>query len=170
MIVKLFFLKSPVCYATKKLKNEEDLKVNKKIIKNINLIEKEWLETGNVLQTYCNVLEWILIFKQDSTGKVVPFDLPYLDLYNRLKRGETLIKVIFHKADDKIKHHNDDFCAAINMIGKISNQAEEFKKNISLLKYSRKWFNRLRGALFYGTQEDTKEALAPLIMWLVRRM
>ena len=46
---------------------------------------------------------------------------------------------------------------------KIENpQTKEFKKAISILKYSRKWFNRLRGCLFFGTYEDPNDALAPL--------
>ena len=87
----------------KKFEKENTFKVSKKKSKNICTIEKGWIESGNVLQTYENILEWILKYKQDSTGKGLPFDLPYLDLYKRLKRGEKLIKAIFHKADDKPK-------------------------------------------------------------------
>ena len=50
----------------------------------------------------------------------------------------------------------------MNIIEKTNVQSKEFTKNISLLEYSRTWFNRLRGALFYSTQEDKKDALAPL--------
>jgi hypothetical protein len=108
------------------------------------------------------VLEWILKFKQDSTGKGLPFDLPYLDFYNRLKKGEKLLNAIFRKADNSLKHYNEDFCTTINIMEAQSNQTKEFKKTISLLKYTRKWFIKLRGTLFFGTKEEIKDALSPL--------
>lgn len=144
------------------LKKENEFKEDKKVVKTIEAIEESWKKSKNVLETYYNVLLWISKFKQDSSGKGIPFDLPYLDYYNRLMKGKRLIEIIFKKANSDIKPHYDEFNAIVNKIETKHIQTQEFKQTISLLKYSRKWFNRLRGTLFFGTYEDTNDALAPL--------
>ena len=86
----------------KQLKSIEQLE--KKAYKHFNEIEKYWNDSKDILQTYRLVLLWILKFKQASSGKGIPFDLPYLDLYDRLIKGKKFIDIIFAEADISIKH------------------------------------------------------------------
>jgi len=51
-------------------------------------IKTYWMNSWDALVTYQHVLSWILKFKQDSSAKGVPFDLPYLDFYHRFMRGK----------------------------------------------------------------------------------
>ena len=130
--------------------------------KNFKDIEKYWEDTKNVLETYRLVLWWILRFKQASSGKGIPFDLPYLDLYERLIRGKKLIDTIFTEADISIKRHYYDFSNLIEQMNNSRDWSPKFKRLVKMLKFSRKWFNKLRGVLLLGSLQDEQDPLAPL--------
>lgn len=144
----------------KQLKSIEQLE--KKTYNHFNEIEKYWNESQNVLQTYRLILLWILKFKQASSGKGIPFDLPYLDLYDRLIQGKKFIDMIFAQADICVKQH---YCYFNTLIEKVENTrylSPKFRKSIKLLKFSRKWFTKLRGVLMLGILQDKQDPLAPL--------
>jgi len=144
----------------KQLKSIEPLE--KKTYNHFNEIEKCWNDSKNVLQTYRLVLLWILKFKQASSGKGIPFDLPYLDLYDRLIQGKKFIDTIFVEADLSMKQH---YCYFNTLIEKVENTpylSSKFRKSIKMLKFSRKWFTKLRGALMLGILQDKQDPLAPL--------
>ena len=144
----------------KQLKSIEILE--KKTCKHFKEIEKYWNDSKNILQTYRLVLLWILKFKQASSGKGIPFDLPYLDLYDRLTQGKKFIDMIFVEADIVNKQH---YCYFNTLIEKVENtryRSSKFKKSIKLLKFSRKWFTKLRGVLMLGILQDRQDPLAPL--------
>jgi len=128
--------------------------------KKLKDIEQYWEHTHCVLETYCRTLDWILNFKKASSGKGVPFDLPYLDLYERLVRGKKLIDKIF--VDVALNEHYVKFTASIDRMNNCSHWGTEFRQNISFLRYARKWFTKLRGALMMGTLQEAKDPLAPL--------
>jgi hypothetical protein len=107
-------------------------------------------------------LLWILKFKQASSGKGIPFDLPYLDLYDRLPQGKKFIDIIFVQADVTIKQH---YCYFNTLMEKVENTryvSSKFRKQMKMLKFSRKWFTKLRGALMLGVLQDKQDPLAPL--------
>ncbi len=144
----------------KQLKSIEQLE--KKTYNHFNEIEKYWNDSQNVLQTYRLVLLWILKFKQASSGKGIPFDLPYLDLYDRLIQGKKFIDMIFAQADISVKQY---YCYFNILIEKVENTryvSPKFRKSIKLLKFSRKWFAKLRGVLMLGILQDKQDPLAPL--------
>ena len=144
----------------KQLKSIEQLE--KKAYNHFKEIEKHWNDSKDVLQTYRLVLLWILKFKQASSGKGIPFDLPYLDLYDRLIQGKKFIDMIFAEADIAIKQH---YCYFNTLIEKVENTrywSPKFRKSIKMLKFSRKWFNKLRSVLMLGILQDEQDRLAPL--------
>ena len=137
-------------------------KRNSPVCKNFKDIEKYWEDSKNVLETHRLVLLWILRFKQASSGKGVPFDLPYLDLYERLIRGKKLIDMIFAEADLTIKKQYCDFNALIGRMENSPYWSPQFRRAVDILKFSRRWFNKLRGALMLGYLKDEQDPLAPL--------
>lgn len=144
----------------KQLKSIDQLE--KKAYNHFNEIEKYWNDSKNILQTYRLILLWILRFKQASSGKGIPFDLPYLDLYDRLIQGKKFIDMIFAEADISIKQH---YCYFNTLIEKVENTrywSPKFRKSIKMLKFSRKWFAKLRGVLMLGILQDKQDPLAPL--------
>lgn len=161
------FIKTRLCKSwkitsglQKQLKSIDQLE--KKAYNHFNEIEKYWNNSQDILQTHRLVLLWILKFKQASSGKGIPFDLPYLDLYERLIQGKKLIDVIFAEADISIKQH---YCYFNTLIEKVENTrywSPKFRKSIKMLKFSRKWFTKLRGVLMLGILQDEQDPLAPL--------
>lgn len=149
---------------SKQLKSIEDTIDKRRIprCKNFKDIKKYWNDTKNVLETHRLVLLWILGFKQASSGKGVPFDLPYLDLYERLIQGKKLIDTIFKEADMTIKGHYRDFNALIDKMENSRYWRPQFKRALNILKFSRKWFNKLRGALLLRSLQEEQDPLAPL--------
>ena len=148
----------------KQLKSVEYLidKKEKKVCKDFKEIEKYWEHSKDVLQTYRLILQWILRFKQACSGKGIPFDLPYLDLYDRLIQGKKLIDVIFTKADISIEGQYCNFNTLIEKMNNTRYWSPKFRKSIKMLKFSRKWFNKLRGVLMLGALQDDQDPLAPL--------
>ena len=136
--------------------------VEKKAYTHFDEIEKYWNDSKNVLQTYRLVLLWILKFKQASSGKGIPFDLPYLDLYDRLIQGKKFIDIIVVEADISIKQHYCDFNILIKKVENTRYWSSKFRKSIKMLKFSRKWFTKLRGVLMLGILQDKQDSLAPL--------
>lgn len=136
------------------------------ILKSINEIEKYWIKTADVLGTYGYILKWILNFKQDSTGKGVPFDLPYLDFYHRITAGKKVIDTIFEKTFDVEKfekYYRLGFCTVVAKLNKRDKDAQKFRTAICHLEYIKKWFSKLRGVLYLeGQIKDTDSFLAPL--------
>lgn len=136
------------------------------ILKAIDEIEKYWIKTADVLGTYWYILKWTLNFKQDSTGKGVPFDLPYLDFYHRFAIGKKLLDTIFEKtlnADYYEKYYRLGFCAVVAKLNKGDKDAQKFRSSIRHLEYVKRWFNKLRGVLYLeGQMKDIDSLLAPL--------
>ena len=137
-------------------------KRQKVVCKKFENIEKYWKDTKNILETYRLVLAWILRFKQASSGKGIPFDLPYLDLYERLIQGKKLIDTIFTEADISMKRHHYDFNTLIEQINNSRDWSTKFRRSVKMLKFARKWFNKLRGVLLLGALQDEQDPLAPL--------
>jgi hypothetical protein len=136
-----------------------------KKLKTIAEIEKYWDKTGDILGAYRYVLVWVLNFKQDSSGKGVPFDLPYLDLFNRFITGKKLIEQIFTKApiETRFKYYRHGFCTVVKKTKKLGYCEPGFRKAIRQLEYAHKWFNKLRAVLFLEAQVDNNDhLLAPL--------
>lgn len=136
-----------------------------KQLKTISEIEDYWNKIGDVLGAYRYVLIWMLNFKQDSSGKGVPFDLPYLDFYNRFFQGKKLIEQFFANASDdcRSKYYVDGFKTVVDRTTNMGDGERQFKRTIDHIQYARKWFNRLRGVLFLEAQKDDVDAsLAPL--------
>jgi len=148
----------------KQLKSIEQLieKREKKAYKHFKEIKTYWNDSKNILQTYRLVLRWILKFKQASSGKGIPFDLPYLDLYDRLIQGKKFVDVIFAEADIAIKQHYYNFNSLIEKVENTRYRSPKFRKSIKMLKFSRKWFNKLRSVLMLGVLQDEQDPLAPL--------
>jgi len=130
--------------------------------KNLNEIEKHWADSKNVLETHRLIVLWILSFKKSSSGKGLPFDLPYLDLYERLIQGKKLVDTIFKEADAKAKEYYCNFNFFINKMDSSSYWSPKFSRAVNNLKFSRKWFNKLRGTLLLGALKDKEDPLAPL--------
>jgi hypothetical protein len=135
------------------------------ILSSIEEIENYWTDTTDTLNTYRHVLLWILMFKQDSSGKGVPFDLPFLDFYNRFMNGKKLIDKIFEKGPPiyRLKYYKRGFNTVVEKLKKGGDEAQKFRKSIRRLEYLKKWFNKLRGALFLEAKTDDPDSmLAPL--------
>lgn len=149
-----------------KMLDQFDFSYDPKIIKSFNEIEKYWLKTADVLRTYGYILKWILNFKQDSTGKGVPFDLPYLDFYHRITAGKKVIDTIFEKilnSDYYEKYYRLGFCTVVAKLNKRDKDAQKFREAICHLEYVKKWFSKLRGVLYLeGQTKDIDSFLAPL--------
>ena len=143
-----------------------DFSYDPNILKSINEVEKYWIKTADVLGTYGYILKWILNFKQDSTGKGVPFDLPYLDFYHRIIAGKKVIDTIFEKTlnvDYYEKYYRLGFCTVVAKLNKRDKDAQEFRKAICHLEYVKKWFTKLRSVLYLeGQTKDIDSFLAPL--------
>ena len=80
-------------------------------------------------------------------------------------KGAKLIDVIFsdqQKTDPttRLKFYYNGFCTVINKMKSAKNRGFELK--VRQLEYSRKWFTRLRGALFMETAQEDRDTLAPL--------
>ena len=148
----------------KQLKSIEQLidKRENKTCKHFKDIETYWMDSKNVLETYRLILLWILRFKQASSGKGIPFDLPYLDLYDRLIQGKKLIDVFFTEADISTERHYYNFNSLIEKMDNTRYWSPKFRKSIKMLKFSRKWLNKLRGVLMLGILQDEQDPLAPL--------
>jgi len=136
-------------------------------LKSLEEIKTYWMDSGDALVTYQHVLLWILKFKQDSSGKGVPFDLPYLDFYHRFMRGKKLIDEVF--ADKKrtdpgmrLKFYYNGFPKIVKRMNTGKAKDKEFRAHIRQLEYSRKWFIKLRGALFMEVAQENRDTLAPL--------
>ena len=130
-------------------------------------IKTYWQDSGDALVTYQHLLLWMLKFKQDSSGKGVPFDLPYLDFYHRFMRGKKLIDVVFSdkKRTDsgtRLKFYYNGFLTIVNKMNFAKTKDMSFKAHIRQLEYSRKWFTKLRGALFMEATQENRDTLAPL--------
>jgi hypothetical protein len=135
--------------------------------KSFEEIKTYWMDSGDALVTYQHVLLWILKFKQDSSGKGVPFDLPYLDFYHRFMRGKKLIDEVFSdkKRTDsgmRLKFYYNGFLTIVKRMNTAKTKDKEFKAHIRQLEYSRKWFIKLRGALFMEVAQENRDTLAPL--------
>jgi len=147
---------------TEKVVNSTNIKT-----KSFEEIITYWMDSGDALVTYQHVLLWILKFKQDSTGKGVPFDLPYLDFYHRFMRGKKLIDEVFsdRKRTDpgmRLKFYHNGFITITERMNTAKRKDREFKAHIRQLEYSRKWFIKLRGALFMEIAQENRDTLAPL--------
>lgn len=135
--------------------------------KSFEEIKTNWMDSGDTLVIYQHVLLWMLKFKQDSSGKGVPFDLPYLDFYHRFMRGKKLIDEIFsdRKRTDsgtRLKFYYNGFLTIAKRINTAKTKDKEFKAHIRQLEYSRQWFIKLRGALFMEVAQENRDTLAPL--------
>jgi hypothetical protein len=135
--------------------------------KSFEEIKTYWIDSGDALVTYQHILLWMLKFKQDSSGKGVPFDLPYLDFYHRYMRGKKLIDVVFSDkkrtdSSTRLKFYYNGFLTIVDKMNIDKTKNKEFKANIRQLEYSRKWFTKLRGALFMEAAQENRDTLAPL--------
>jgi len=135
--------------------------------KSFEEIKSYWMDSGEALVTYQHVLLWILKFKQDSSGKGVPFDLPYLDFYHRFMRAKKLIDEIFSdkKRTDsatRLKFYYNGFLTIVKRMNTSKTKDKEFKAHLRQLEYSKEWFIKLRGALFMELAQESKDTLAPL--------
>ena len=102
-MTKKWKLVSGLSELLKSLKETQPKASYPKHFKTIDDIESYVEKTSDILGAYQYVLRWILNFKQDSSGKGIPFDLPYLDLYNRFVSGKKIIDAIFAKSSAKIR-------------------------------------------------------------------
>jgi hypothetical protein len=133
-------------------------------LKTVGEIEDYLEKTGDVLGTYKYVLRWILNFKTDSSGKGVPFDLPYLDLYYRFVLGKQIIDKIFAESsiEMRLKYYRHGFCQVVEKTKKLGYGEPGFRKALRQLEYAHKWFNKLRAVLFMEAQMEDEKPLAPL--------
>jgi hypothetical protein len=151
----------------KQLKSLQEIKPKvgyPKELKTVGEIEDYLERTGDVLGTYKYVLRWILNFKSDSSGKGVPFDLPYLDLYYRFVTGKRVIDRIFAQSSIplRLKYYRHGFCRVAEKTKKLGNGEPGFNKALRQLEYAYKWFNKLRAVLFLEAQMEDDKLLAPL--------
>jgi hypothetical protein len=146
----------------KQLKSINKPTSKRKKYKNLKDIEKYWQETNNVSETYRLVLQWILGFKQASSGRGLPFDVPYLELYERLIKGKKFIDTIGAKIDISIEKHRRNFDILIERMDYSQEWNPQFKKSVRMLKFARKWFTKLRAVLLLGSLQDKQDPLAPL--------
>ena len=137
-----------------------------KELKTLDMIEEYWEKTGDVLGTYRYTLRWVLNYKQDSNGKGVPFDLPFLDLYHRLGAGRSFIDKIFEKSTpaERQKYYRHGFCKLIEKTKNLGQTEAGFRKAMCQLEYAKKWFGKLRAVLFLAAQQEIEDerSLAPL--------
>ena len=152
---------------SKQLKSLKEVKPQTgypKELKTIGNIHAYWDTTGDVLGAYQYALRWILHFRQDSSGKGVPFDLPYLDLYHRLVTGKELIEKIFTTAriELRLKYYRHGFCSVIEKTKKLGYREPGFVTALHQLEYMHTWFNKLRAVLFLEAQREDDKQLAPL--------
>ncbi len=135
-----------------------------KEFKTIGEIEAYVQKTGDVQGAYWYALRWILNYKQDSSGKGVPFDLPYLDFYHRFISGKKFIDSIFSKSSIalRLKYYRQGFCQVVKKTKKLGYLEPGFRKALRQLEYAHKWFNKLRAQLFLEAQMEDDKPLAPL--------
>jgi hypothetical protein len=147
-----------------KLKDIKNEPGHPKELIDIDKIEAYWIDTGDTLGAYRYVLRWILSYKQNSSGKSLPFDLPYLDLYDRFVSGKDLIDRIFKDAaaDKRQKYYYHGFCRIVERTKNLGHQESGFRGSRHLLEYQRGWFNKLRAVLFMEAQIIEDRSLAPL--------
>ena len=120
------------------------------------------MESKDIIKSYRLVLQWIVNFKQASSGKGVPFDLPYLDLYDRIKQGKKLLDTIFTESNSPAYEYYLAFNSLVDRIHTCENWQPDFQQKKNLLKSSQKWFTKLRGALMLGSIQENNDPLAPL--------
>lgn len=149
------------------LKDEKVVGSGNRTSKTIEEIKKNWLDSGGALVAYQQTLSWILQFKQDSSGKGMPFDLPYLDFSRRFMIGKKLINEIFSDKKTtnpgmRLKFYHNGFLKILQKMNKDSEGGKELKQRVRQLDYSKKWFAKLRGALFMGATQENRDTLAPL--------
>lgn len=135
--------------------------------KSIEEIKKYWIDSGDALVTYQYVLSWILKFKKDSSGKGLPFDLPYLDFFHRFMAGKKMIDVVFSNKKrinpcTYLKFYFYGFLTIVKGMNTAETKNKDFKVHVRQLEYSRKWFTKLRGTLFMETAQENRDVLAPL--------
>ena len=153
---------------SKQLKALGNLKVkpqgSAKELKTIGEIEDCWRKTGDTLGAYRDTLRWILNYKQQSSGKGVPFDLPFVDLYHRLLAGNDLIDRIFAAATGELrmKYYLHGFCAVQEKTNNLGHNEAGFRKALNHLQYAKKWFQKLRAVLYLEGQSEEDRDLAPL--------
>ena len=133
-------------------------------LKELDKIQAYWKLTTDTLGTYYYTLRWILNYKQDSSGRGAPFDLPLLDLYHRLLASKELIERIFAKASSDVreKYYRQGFCCVLEKTKNLGYHEVGFRKALNQLEYARKWFNKLRAVLFLASQTEDDKVLAPL--------
>ncbi|MCP4671559.1 MAG: hypothetical protein GY857_09655 [Desulfobacula sp.] len=135
-------------------------KMKNKTFKNFKDIETFWKSSKNSVKTYRLIIEWISKFKQASSGKGVPFDLPYLDLYDRLLHAKKLIDSL--NPDKEINKSIREFNVWIEQIKNSRAWNPKFKNSIKMLTFSKRWFTKLRAILMLGSLQDKQDPLAPL--------
>ncbi|MBL6991850.1 MAG: hypothetical protein ISR65_18855 [Bacteriovoracaceae bacterium] len=134
-------------------------KRNKKEFKTLDDIKREWKASRDIKNTYLYTLRWVLKFKNDSSGKGVPFDLPYLDLYSRVYLANAFLNKILK---------NKDRIESFEIIKKIVCEMDSEKhlsihKKIKSLKYKWSWFNKLRASLYMSSiDNDEDDYISPL--------
>lgn len=143
---------------------KKEASVLPKDLKTANQIDDYWTLTGDVLGSYRFTLLWILSYKQDSSGKGLPFDLPFLDLYHRLLTAKDLIEKIFTGAASELrmKHYLHGFCRVLEKTNGLGLHDKGFRKAIRNMEFRRKWFDKLRAVLYLEAQSEEDRALAPL--------
>jgi hypothetical protein len=152
----------------KSLKTEKAVTSASKLNSNsFEEIKTYWMDSGDALVTYQHVLAWILKFKQDSSAKGVPFDLPYLDFYHRFTKGKKIIDMIFSdkkrtNSGTRLKFYYNGFLTIVERMNTDKTKGKKFRANIRQLEYLRKWFIKLRGTLFMEAAQESRDALAPL--------
>ena len=82
-------------------------------------------------------------------------------------RGKKLIDVVFSdkKRTDssmRLKFYYNRFLTIVKRMNTAKTKNKEFKAHIRQLEYSRKWFIKLRGALFMEVAQENRDTLAPL--------
>ena len=135
-----------------------------KELKTVDEIDEYWVKTDDTLGSYRYALLRILNYKKDSSGKGVPFDLPFLDLYHRLLSGRDMIDKIFGRATGELrmKHYLHGFCRVLEKTNQLGSNEKGFRKTVRNLEFARKWFDKLRAVLFLEAQLEDDRPLAPL--------
>ncbi len=135
-----------------------------KELKTIDEILEYLTLTGDILGSYRYTLLWILNYKQDSSGKGLPFDLPFLDIYHRLLTAKDLVDEIFTGATSEIrmKHYLHGFCRVLEKTNGLGFHDTGFRKAIRKMEFGRKWFDKLRAVLFLEAHSEDDRTLAPL--------
>ncbi|MCP3926236.1 MAG: hypothetical protein GY714_27030 [Desulfobacterales bacterium] len=160
-------LRAEIQYQLELVKTETAVKPVNINSKSFEEIKMYWMTSGDALITYQHLLSWILKFKQDSSGKGLPFDLPYLDFYNRFMRGKKLIDVVFSdkkrtNSSTRLKFYYNGFLTIVKKMDVDKTKNKEFRAHIRQLEYLRKWFMKLRGTLFMEAAQENRDTLAPL--------